>query len=93
MKYPSPTFEGKCCAPDSLAEHIARLPRPLVFTNGCFDILHRGHVSYLAQARADIDAMLQAAWAGSLPDPQALSKALSAVTSDSTAAGLPSAIF
>ena len=52
MQYPSPTFEGKCCAPDSLAEHIARLPRPLVFTNGCFDILHRGHVSYLAQARA-----------------------------------------
>ncbi|MGA7948719.1 MAG: D-glycero-beta-D-manno-heptose 1-phosphate adenylyltransferase [Thiobacillaceae bacterium] len=28
------------------------LPRPRVFTNGCFDILHRGHVSYLAQARA-----------------------------------------
>jgi rfaE bifunctional protein nucleotidyltransferase chain/domain len=28
------------------------LPRPIVFTNGCFDILHRGHVTYLAQARA-----------------------------------------
>jgi rfaE bifunctional protein nucleotidyltransferase chain/domain len=28
------------------------LPRPLVFTNGCFDILHRGHVTYLAQAKA-----------------------------------------
>jgi rfaE bifunctional protein nucleotidyltransferase chain/domain len=28
------------------------LPRPLVFTNGVFDVLHRGHVSYLAQARA-----------------------------------------
>jgi rfaE bifunctional protein nucleotidyltransferase chain/domain len=28
------------------------LARPLVFTNGCFDILHRGHVTYLAQARA-----------------------------------------
>ncbi|MBE7418120.1 MAG: D-glycero-beta-D-manno-heptose 1-phosphate adenylyltransferase [Ideonella sp.] len=27
-------------------------PRPLVFTNGVFDVLHRGHVSYLAQARA-----------------------------------------
>jgi len=24
----------------------------VVFTNGCFDILHRGHVTYLAQARA-----------------------------------------
>nr|WP_140632882.1 D-glycero-beta-D-manno-heptose 1-phosphate adenylyltransferase [Methylibium rhizosphaerae] len=35
-----------------LAERIAGLPRPLVFTNGVFDILHRGHVSYLAQARA-----------------------------------------
>lgn len=29
-----------------------QLPHPLVFTNGCFDILHRGHVTYLAQARA-----------------------------------------
>lgn len=28
------------------------LPRPLCFTNGCFDLLHRGHVTYLAQARA-----------------------------------------
>jgi rfaE bifunctional protein nucleotidyltransferase chain/domain len=28
------------------------LPRPLVFTNGVFDILHRGHVTYLAEARA-----------------------------------------
>jgi len=26
-------------------------PRPLVFTNGVFDVLHRGHVNYLAQAR------------------------------------------
>ena len=31
---------------------VAALPRPLVFTNGCFDMLHRGHVTYLAQARA-----------------------------------------
>ena len=30
----------------------AGLPRPLVFTNGVFDLLHRGHVTYLAQARA-----------------------------------------
>ena len=28
------------------------LPRPWVFTNGVFDVLHRGHVMYLAQARA-----------------------------------------
>lgn len=31
---------------------LAELPRPMVFTNGVFDILHRGHVSYLAAARA-----------------------------------------
>jgi rfaE bifunctional protein nucleotidyltransferase chain/domain len=34
-----------------LQDAIAKLPRPLVFTNGVFDILHRGHASYLAQAR------------------------------------------
>lgn len=48
----APTFERKICAPADLAARIAELPRPLVFTNGCFDILHRGHVTYLAQARA-----------------------------------------
>ena len=47
-----PDFEAKCCDPSALAARIAKLPRPLVFTNGCFDILHRGHVTYLAQARA-----------------------------------------
>lgn len=31
---------------------LRALPRPMVFTNGVFDILHRGHVSYLAQARS-----------------------------------------
>ena len=50
--YPSPSFESKVCAPAQLEERIAKLPRPLVFTNGVFDILHRGHASYLAQARA-----------------------------------------
>lgn len=50
--YPVPAFEQKICAPDALSARIAALPRPLVFTNGCFDILHRGHVAYLAQARA-----------------------------------------
>lgn len=33
-----------------LEDWLAALPRPLVFTNGCFDILHRGHVRYLEQA-------------------------------------------
>lgn len=50
--FPRPDFEAKLCAPHDLAARIAQLPRPLVFTNGCFDILHRGHVTYLAQARA-----------------------------------------
>ena len=49
---PAPLFENKICTPGNLAERVASLPRPLVFTNGCFDILHRGHVTYLAQARA-----------------------------------------
>lgn len=45
-------FEKKICAPDELRARLAQLKRPLVFTNGVFDILHRGHVTYLAQARA-----------------------------------------
>jgi rfaE bifunctional protein nucleotidyltransferase chain/domain len=47
-----PPFERKLCAPGELAERVDQLPRPRVFTNGCFDILHRGHVTYLAEARA-----------------------------------------
>jgi len=47
-----PDFEAKICPPDALIERVATLPRPLVFTNGCFDILHRGHVTCLARARA-----------------------------------------
>ena len=35
-----------------LEKRIAALPRPIVFTNGCFDLLHRGHVDYLEQAAA-----------------------------------------
>ncbi len=52
MIFATPIFEAKVCPPDDLAVHAAKLPHPLVFTNGCFDILHRGHVTYLAQARA-----------------------------------------
>ena len=47
-----PEFEQKICPLSELAVRLAGLPRPLVFTNGCFDVLHRGHVTYLAQARA-----------------------------------------
>ena len=45
-------YERKICTPEELAARVAGLKRPLVFTNGVFDILHRGHVTYLAQARA-----------------------------------------
>jgi rfaE bifunctional protein nucleotidyltransferase chain/domain len=45
-------FLDKLCARPALPARLAALARPLVFTNGVFDILHRGHVSYLAQARA-----------------------------------------
>ncbi len=39
---------------DSLAELLGkrRQQNRVVFTNGCFDILHRGHAIYLCQARA-----------------------------------------
>jgi D-glycero-beta-D-manno-heptose 1-phosphate adenylyltransferase len=46
------SFESKICEPPRLAARVKSLERPLVFTNGVFDILHRGHVTYLAQARA-----------------------------------------
>jgi len=42
----------KLCHPQELALRLATLPRPMVFTNGVFDVLHRGHVVYLEQARA-----------------------------------------
>jgi rfaE bifunctional protein nucleotidyltransferase chain/domain len=45
------SFEKKICPPERLAEQVASLERPLVFTNGVFDILHRGHATYLAQSR------------------------------------------
>ncbi len=45
-------FEAKIHDPASLERWVAALPRPLVFTNGVFDLLHRGHVTYLARARA-----------------------------------------
>ena len=50
--YPTPSFEQKIVCREELQARVAQLPRPLVFSNGCFDVLHRGHVTYLAQARA-----------------------------------------
>ncbi|MGO3857715.1 D-glycero-beta-D-manno-heptose 1-phosphate adenylyltransferase [Neisseriaceae bacterium CLB008] len=48
----APHFEQKICDPNTLAERLRDSAQPVVFTNGCFDILHRGHVTYLAQAKA-----------------------------------------
>ncbi|MDR1311135.1 MAG: adenylyltransferase/cytidyltransferase family protein [Burkholderiaceae bacterium] len=45
-------FTKKICGRDELAKRVAALPRLVVATNGVFDILHRGHVTYLARARA-----------------------------------------
>jgi rfaE bifunctional protein nucleotidyltransferase chain/domain len=46
-----PAFEGKIHPPERLSRWIGEAARPLVLTNGVFDILHRGHVTYLARAR------------------------------------------
>lgn len=43
--------------PSILGDH-RRAGRRIVFTNGCFDVLHRGHVEYLAAARALGDVLL-----------------------------------
>ena len=48
----APGFERKIVARHALARAALALPRPIVFTNGVFDILHRGHVTYLADARS-----------------------------------------
>jgi rfaE bifunctional protein nucleotidyltransferase chain/domain len=45
-------FEDKITTKEKLRQRMAALPRPVVLTNGVFDILHRGHVTYLEQARA-----------------------------------------
>ena len=42
----------KICSPAQAKARMSRLPGPVVFTNGVFDVLHRGHVTYLEQARA-----------------------------------------
>ncbi len=60
MSTPAPRFEAKIREPRDLGRSPGGLARPLVFTNGVFDILHRGHVTYLARARALGAALLVA---------------------------------
>ena len=47
------SLSAKLCprAQASQAVAVLRQQGPVVFTNGVFDVLHRGHVTYLAQAR------------------------------------------
>ena len=53
---PAPTLAsgllGKLRSRADVLRQLGQLPRPLVFTNGVFDVLHRGHVVYLEKARA-----------------------------------------
>ncbi|SFV01662.1 rfaE bifunctional protein, domain II [Polaromonas sp. YR568] len=47
-----PQFLQKIVSREEAPQRLAELPRPIVFTNGVFDVLHRGHATYLAHARA-----------------------------------------
>ena len=49
---PPPASLAKIASLDDAVTRFAALPRPRVLTNGVFDLLHRGHVTYLEQARA-----------------------------------------
>jgi D-beta-D-heptose 7-phosphate kinase/D-beta-D-heptose 1-phosphate adenosyltransferase len=56
-----PPAEAKIASPQRVAQEAARWRAQglrVGFTNGCFDILHRGHVAYLAQARAWCDRLV-----------------------------------
>jgi rfaE bifunctional protein nucleotidyltransferase chain/domain len=51
MALPEPRYPAKIADEAHALARIAALPRPVVFTNGVFDLLHRGHVTYLEQAK------------------------------------------
>lgn len=53
-KLTPPTFLSKLADRQSAVQRVQALRAngPVVFTNGVFDVLHKGHVSYLAQARS-----------------------------------------
>jgi len=48
------------CHPSELAERAKQLKGPVVFTNGVFDLLHRGHVTYLDQAAQEGQSLIVA---------------------------------
>ena len=51
---------SKIKSPDALKRVLAKTKRRTVFTNGCFDLLHKGHVTYLEKARAQGDLLIVA---------------------------------
>jgi rfaE bifunctional protein nucleotidyltransferase chain/domain len=53
-------FESKICQPSELAERALQLQGTIVFTNGVFDLLHRGHVTYLDQAAQEGQSLIVA---------------------------------
>src|SRR3990172_8629532 len=55
-----PPFEDKICEPQHFRGRVELLTKPRVFTNGVFDVLHRGHVTYLDEARAKGQSLLVA---------------------------------
>lgn len=56
----TPRFESKMCTPEELEIRASQLPGVIVFTNGVFDLLHRGHVTYLDQAAQEGDSLIVA---------------------------------
>lgn len=55
-----PDSSVKCLAPERLPDLAASLPRPLVFSNGVFDLLHAGHVQCLELARQQGECLVVA---------------------------------
>ena len=59
----SPSLEAKIKTPKELKKIISRLKKigkKVVFTNGCFDLLHYGHVKYLQEAKRKGDILVVA---------------------------------
>ena len=60
MKYPQ-LIQHKILDSDQLKHQVRRwklLGKKIVFTNGCFDILHKGHMEILSQAAASGDMLV-----------------------------------